>query len=302
MVTDITIPHTDNLRLSPGGVIGDDGKLIKYYTYSGSFWINLPILKGDDLYNITMPYAGLVYILNLDHQYPLERWSKLRFRFRDKNPMNFEVSNLIRTDIGVKVCFKCGIEKPLTEYYKHKRMTDGHLNKCKECNKSDVKVNLIRVGNGYDFSEKGVVRIIYKTQKRNQIKRGFGELPYSKAELSTWLYNNNFKALYDSWVASGNNKDLKPSVDRIDDFKGYSFDNIRLTTWKVNREKQYQDMLTGTGTSGAKCKAVLKSDKSGKVLKRYISYRSAGRDIGYNIESYIKYKTPCKCGFYWSYE
>lgn len=37
-----------------------------------------------------------------------------------------------------KVCFKCNIEKPLTEYYKHKYMADGHLNKCKICTKKDT--------------------------------------------------------------------------------------------------------------------------------------------------------------------
>ncbi len=41
----------------------------------------------------------------------------------------------------MKTCFKCGIKKSLTEFYAHPRMKDGHLNKCKECNKRDVIEN-----------------------------------------------------------------------------------------------------------------------------------------------------------------
>lgn len=37
-----------------------------------------------------------------------------------------------------KVCFKCGRELSIDNFYAHPRMADGHLNKCKDCAKKDV--------------------------------------------------------------------------------------------------------------------------------------------------------------------
>lgn len=58
-----------------------------------------------------------------------------------------------------KICFKCNKEKDIDDFYKHKEMLDGHLNKCKECTKEDVNIrykNLIETNP--DFVEKEKIR------------------------------------------------------------------------------------------------------------------------------------------------
>lgn len=43
-----------------------------------------------------------------------------------------------------KRCFRCSQTKPLSAFYKHAQMSDGRLNKCIECTKSDAREHRLR--------------------------------------------------------------------------------------------------------------------------------------------------------------
>ncbi len=62
----------------------------------------------------------------------------------------------------MKKCRKCGIEKPLSDYYKHKKMGDGHLNICIDCTKRRIKKD-------YDKKMKNP-QFLEKEKERNRLK------------------------------------------------------------------------------------------------------------------------------------
>lgn len=56
--------------------------------------------------------------------------------------------------IITKKCFKCQNELPIDEFYLHPQLSDGHLNKCKECTKSDVQKREKELRNDPEWIEK----------------------------------------------------------------------------------------------------------------------------------------------------
>ena len=118
-------------------------------------------------------------------------------------------------------------EKELNYLGKRKTMSDGYKNDCKQCEAEDSTKR--------QRTKFGIFARLYSHQCEASRKRGHEKPQYTWNELrSNFIDTPLFNKIYDEWVKSNFLKEKAPSFDRIDNSKGYSFDNIRLTTWKEN--------------------------------------------------------------------
>lgn len=167
-----------------------------------------------------------------------------------------------------KVCSKCKQEKDVSMYGKEKGGKDGYRAECKECKKANRSAR--------DKTKRGCILVSYNNQKVNSKRRGDNPPSYSLEELIEWMQDNaEFHIMYNTWVNSGYMKDLKPSIDRINDYRGYSLDNIQLTTWGENNARFWNDTKTGINTK--KCKPIRSIDTITGDIVEYHSLSNALR-------------------------
>ena len=165
----------------------------------------------------------------------------------------------------------------------------------------------------YYRSKEGKLAHTYQQQKQRCRKKGWPQPTYSQDELISWgMSNPKYHSLFDAWKSSGYRKELSPSIDRLDDYKSYSLDNIQIVTWEENNHKGRLWRVEGKNTKNSL--AVDQLDINGNFIKRFPSIISAARELkiddskigavcrGLPVKKGNRFSTPRTAGgFKWRY-
>ena len=151
---------------------------------------------------------------------------------------------------------------------------------------------------------------IYGRMKRDNKNKFNIDLPFTKDEFKKWLddnYKTEIRRMLTEYKNSNYIKGLCPSVDRIDDYKSYKFDNMQLLTWEENNKKGHNSLKTRLQTSKmAKekwSKKVIQKDLDGNVIATFNSTHDVERLLCYDsslIDRACRLNTVSK-GYRWKY-
>jgi hypothetical protein len=91
-----------------------------------------------------------------------------------------------------KLCFKCQISKPYSEFYKHRMMADGYLGKCISCVKEYERLRLIRLSSDPIWMEKELARHREKSARARALGKKPNLEAYRTAQ-ANWYARNKLK-------------------------------------------------------------------------------------------------------------
>lgn len=166
----------------------------------------------------------------------------------------------------MKTCNKCLNSFPKDHFYNKSQASDGLNTWCKSCCTLDeLRRSRTRIG---------LVNAIYKAQRKNSGTRGHKPPSYTKRWLQKFvMQNKDFSKLYNAWVDSNYKSNLRPSIDRIDNSKSYTEDNIQLTTFQCNRALFNRDRAEAR--NGAATTQVDQYDLDGQFIASFGSIKLA---------------------------
>lgn len=170
-----------------------------------------------------------------------------------------------------KKCSKCNLTKPVNEFYNDRRQNRApQTSNCKECCKRSVRRWLTSIN--------GLLTALYSAQKNRCKKRKHNMPKYSLQEFKDWMNNHSeFNKLYINWVQSGFKRENRPSIDRINDYETYSFENIELTTWGNHFSTCCEKQLRQEGRNQTESCPVIQFSLKGEKIKEFNSIRQASK-------------------------
>lgn len=147
-------------------------------------------------------------------------------------------------------------------------------------------------------TEVGLSKMMYRVLLANSKSRCMCKPNFNYIEFYDWLTSStNFRSLFSEWKDNRFDKNLRPSVDRLDNNKSYSFDNIRLVTWEENCRANYESRMDGTSKE---LRPVSSYTVYGDFVKSYKSIKEAIEDTGAtNINSVLNGKRKTSKGLLW---
>lgn len=148
-----------------------------------------------------------------------------------------------------KICRKCLIEQPITNFVKHPSTKDKRQNQCRTCRQAATAVyrrlNDNLCTKKYEKTKKGFLVRTY----RNMLSRVKGILKrkahlykgleiLDKGVFYDWSLNDiHFNEIFNAWEKTNYNRNLSPSIDRIESDKGYVLENMQWLTQLQNSMK-----------------------------------------------------------------
>lgn len=175
----------------------------------------------------------------------------------------------------MKTCFKCKISKEISEFYKHKQMSDGHLNKCKDCTRIDCKPS-----NGNIEMVCSICGTLFNTNSM-EVKRGGGKFCgrvcwyknlrlniKREAESPNWKGNKVGKDALHGWVIRHLGRPMKCEHCQSTEAKKYEW---------ANKSQEYKRELDDWIRLCTKCHWAY--DKP----TRFIKWKKAVKKLGWNV-------------------
>ena len=157
-----------------------------------------------------------------------------------------------------KVCTKCGTEKPVSEFSKDRSKADGLCSKCKSCVAAYYEANKEKIAAyyeankekkaAYDAARNAIVQgraraLITHARLRARNKGVDFDLDSHREEIEARIAKGvcertGYTFEMDSTKRGQRNRHPRgPSFDRIDQRKGYTYDNLQIVCWQYNAAK-----------------------------------------------------------------